>query len=116
MKSKKIAIAMLCAVTTTGLVATPFVTLAEQQPTPLADKPDKVEPFKGKVEAVDAAGNTLTVEGKVYQITASTKLTKTGKTITLAEIAVNDRVHGLAKSTEDGKNEATTVMVLPPES
>jgi hypothetical protein len=64
------------------------------------------------VDAVDAAANTLTVEGKVFQITAETKLTKSGKTITLAEIMAGDQVHGLARHASDGKPVATTVMVV----
>jgi len=112
MKLSMITIAIACAVSTGGWVGSSFAA-NDLRPLPMQDKADKIETFKGKVEAVDATAKTLTVGGKVFQIAADTKLTKAGKTITLAEIAVGEQVNGLAKYAPDGKAVATTVMVVP---
>jgi len=77
---------------------------------------EKSPVFHGKVEAVDSAANTLTVDGKVINITASSKLTKADKTITLADIKVGDSVHGTTRQTVDGRVEALTVRVGPTEA
>ncbi|HEU5070443.1 MAG TPA: DUF5666 domain-containing protein [Verrucomicrobiae bacterium] len=112
MKLNKIAVIALSAVTV-GWLYTPAFAAALHSPVPVSEKTAEVKPFRGKVEAVDTTANTLTVGGKAYSISANTKLTKTGKTITLGEIAVGDQVHGLAKLTADGKSAATMVMVVP---
>ena len=77
---------------------------------------EKSPVFHGKVEAVDSTANTLTVDGKVINITASSKLTKADKTVTLADIKVGDSVHGTTKQTVDGRVEALTVRVGSPEA
>jgi hypothetical protein len=74
---------------------------------------EKSPAFHGKVETVDTTANTLTVNGKVINITTSTKLSKADKAITLADIKVGDNVHGTTKQTVDGRTEALTVRVGP---
>jgi len=59
----------------------------------------------GTVEAVNAAGNRITVRmkrGEVKELTctATTKITRRGKPITLADIQVGDRVTVKAAGTE----------------
>jgi hypothetical protein len=81
------------------------------QPAPLQQKEDKGDPFNGKVEAVDAKAKTLTVGGAVILVTDATKITKLGKTITLADIKVGNHVIGMSKKNADGKAEAILVMV-----
>jgi hypothetical protein len=112
MKLTKIAIAMLCVASTTGMSGVPFASTI-QETTSLADKEAKLEPFKGKVDAVSTADNNITVGGTVYQISTDTKLTKDGKTIMLADIKVGDQVHGLAAQSPDGKKQASKLMVVP---
>jgi len=101
-----------------SVVATPVwmatsVAAPVDQPVPLQEKSPA---FHGKVEAVDTTANTLTVDGKVINITASSKLTKAEKAITLGDIKVGDSVHGTTKQTAEGRTEALTVRVGPPEA
>ena len=68
-----------------SIVATPVWMAALACPTDQAITLQEKSPaFHGKVEAVSASANTLTVDGKVINITASSKLTKADKAITLA--------------------------------
>jgi hypothetical protein len=55
----------------------------------------------------------MTVDGKVLHITASSKLTKADKAITIADVKVGDSVHGTTRQSADGKTEAVTVKVGP---
>jgi hypothetical protein len=109
--------------TTIGLVALSLVAVTAWM-TPSfaapADKPGALEEkspaFQGKVEAVDASANTLTVEGKVLSVTTASKLTKADKAIKLADIKVGDRVQGTMKESAGGKTEALTIRVGPQEA
>lgn len=86
--------------------------LPQPQPKPqVADKPDKEAHFQGKVDAVDANANTLTVGGKVIYASANTKITKDNKAIKLAQVQSGDEVSGTGHQTFDGKTEADTVIV-----
>jgi len=111
MKIAKLSLAVLGAVGTLGLMM-PAIVAADDHPPALQEKAAK-QPFRGKVEALDASASTLTVGGKVIYVAADTKITKTGKTITLGDIAVGDDVHGMTRQTFDGKTEALTVNVGP---
>src|SRR5262245_34045736 len=110
MKNLKSGIAALTAVTVIGLSN---VANSPAAPTPelLQNKPDKTAPFKGKVEALDAAAKTITVDNTIIVVTDSTKLMKEGKTITLADIKVGDLVHGRTRQNADGKSEAVSVTI-----
>lgn len=112
MKFKKFGVVVLSMASTLAWCAPTFAAL-NPAPAPMSEKADKLEPFRGKVEAVDTTAKTLTVAGKIYSITTDTKLTKSGKTITLGDLTVGEQVHGLAKQTANGKAEATMVMVIP---
>jgi hypothetical protein len=72
-------------------------------------------PFHGKLNAVDKAAMTLTLEGKekkrVIQITAQTRIMKAGKPATLGEAIVGEEVAGQAIKTGDGKEEALSVRL-----
>ena len=114
MKLTKIVIPVLSVIGIVGLVSPAFA--EPTAPTPLAEKPDnlgKATPFRGKVEAVDPTAQTVTVAGKLIHITASTNLTKIGKPITLGDIAVGDEVHGMTRTSDEGKNEAAMLVVSP---
>ena len=74
------------------------------------DKQGANEHFKGKVEAVDPQAKTITVSGKTMVVNDNTKITKEGKSITLADIAVGDEVHGTSQLA-GGKAEAITLTV-----
>lgn len=84
------------------------------QPSLLEEKADKGKPFKGKIEAVDAAAKTFTVDGKAILVSDATKLKKEGKEITLAELKVGDQVHGKTRQNSEGKLEAIHVEVGEP--
>jgi hypothetical protein len=111
MKMTKLSVAILGAVGTFGLMTPAFVA-ADDPPPALQEKAAK-QPFRGKVEALDASLSTFTVGGKVIYVAPDTKITKAGKTITLGDIAVGDEVHGMTRQTFDGKTEALTVTVAP---
>ena len=110
MKMTKISLAILGAVGTLGLMTPTFV-MADEPPA-LQEKAAK-QPFRGKIEALDASLSTFTVGGKVIYVAADTKMMKTGKAITIADLAVGDDVHGMTRQTFDGKTEAVTVNVGP---
>jgi hypothetical protein len=56
-----------------------------------------------QVSAVDASAMTLTVGTLTLQITSDTKITKDGKSATLADGVVGEQVSGAYKKTDDGK-------------
>ena len=101
-----------------SIVATPVWKItALAGPTDLAMLLQEKSPvFHGKVDAVSTAAITLTVDGKVINITASSKLTKAEKAITLGDIKVGDSVQGTTRQTVDGRVEALTVRVGPTEA
>jgi ribosomal protein S1 len=112
--NRKITIGLvgLSVVATPVWMATSQAGLAEQA----SLMQEKNPVFHGKVETVDTSANTLTVDGKVINITASSKLTKADKAITLADIKVGDSVHGTTRQTVEGRVEALTVRVGPAEA
>lgn len=112
MKKTKLVLTIIVAVAATGLM-TPALANAASQPSLLQEKgkPEKGEPFNGKVEAVNAEAKTLTVGGAAILVTDTTKLTKLGKPITLADIKVGDHVHGKTSKNAEGKAEALNITV-----
>ena len=58
--------------------------------------------FNGKLSAIDAKAMTLTVGERTFEITSETKITKDGKSATLADGLVGETVGGAYKKT-DGK-------------
>ena len=112
MKKTKVSLVILGVIGALGMA--PMPALAGPATGAEEEKPEKAKkPFDGKVEAVDATQKTLTVGGNVLYISATTKLTKNDKAITLGDIAVGDEVHGTTHQTYDGKTEALTVKVGP---
>ncbi len=111
MKTGLVIIGMIAAV---GMI-TPALVVADQSPTAQQDAPGKAQPFHGKVESVDTAAKTLTVDGKLIYVAETTRLTSEGKAITLADIKNGDAVSGTTRQTFDGKTEAITVKVSPEE-
>jgi hypothetical protein len=118
MKKTKIGLVLLGAIAAVGL--TPAQADQNAAPTLTQEKPDKeTQKFQGKVDSVDTAAKTLTVDGKLIYTTDATKLTKAGKTIKLDQIMAGDEVNGTTRQTFDGKTEAVMVKVgkedkLPP--
>jgi ribosomal protein S1 len=103
----------LGAIAAIGLVIPAF---ALPEPPPVQqqqERPEKAQPFHGKVDSVDNAARTLTVDGKLIYTSDSTKFTKDGKAIKLNQIMAGDEVHGTTRQTYDGKTEAVTVNVGP---
>jgi hypothetical protein len=61
-------------------------------------------PFRGRLTAVDAKANTITVAGKesgTFEVTPQTKIMKDGKSVTLADAKVGDEVGGFAQKKGD---------------
>ncbi|HEU0039513.1 MAG TPA: hypothetical protein VFR76_09580 [Verrucomicrobiae bacterium] len=112
MKKTKVSLVILGVIGALG--TTPMPALAGPAAGAEEEKPEKAKKtFDGKVEAVDATQKTITVGGNVLYISATTKLTKNDKAITLGDIAVGNEVHGTTHQTYDGKTEALTVKVGP---
>jgi len=66
-------------------------------------------PFHGKLKAVDASAQTLTVGNRTFQITADTKIFSKGAPATLSDGVVGEPVRGAYQKTEAGLLEAVTV-------
>jgi hypothetical protein len=89
-----------------------------------AQKPAEVKsraaglPFRGKVSAVDKEAKTVSLAGKeksrTFQITATTKIKKEGKSATLAELAVGESVGGYALRNDSGLPEVVTLNIGKP--
>jgi hypothetical protein len=109
-------------ITLFGLVAaalafTPSLSFAQdatntpaQSTTP---KKHKYAPFHGKVAAVDASAQTLTVGTLTITVTSSTKISKaaTGEAATFSDINVGEFISGAYKKTADGTLKATTIHI-----
>jgi len=112
MQKTKVSLVILGVIGALGM--TPMPALAGPAAAAEQEKAEKAKKtYDGKVEAVDATQKTMTVGGNVLYISATTKLTKNDKAITLGDIAVGDEVHGTTHQTYDGKTEALTVKVGP---
>jgi hypothetical protein len=66
-------------------------------------------PFHGDLTAVDAKAMTFTVDTLTLQITVDTLITRGGKSATLADGVVGERVSGIYKKASDGKLKATSL-------
>ena len=114
MKRTKIGLIILGTMAAVGLMAPAFPAAGQESPGQKQEKADKAQqPFQGKVDSVDTAAKTLTVDGKLIYIADTTKLTKAGKAIMLSDVQSGDQVHGTTRQTFDGKTEAITVKVGP---
>lgn len=110
----KITVLSLCAA---ALVAMPALSQAEGTNTPASPsqaapaKPNKhgILPFHGNLSAVDTKAMTLTVGTLTLQVTSDTKITKDGKSATLADGVVGEPVGGAYKKTDDGKLNAISI-------
>lgn len=81
---------------------------------PAKSKRDSL-PFHGKLAAVDKSAMTITLEGKesqrVFQVTPSTKIIKTGKPASLDDAVVGEDVGGAYRKNEQGKMEALSLRL-----
>jgi hypothetical protein len=94
---------------TTGLHSAPSAQPQDKAP----DKPEKNEleqKYQGKVEALSA--ETFRVDGKVYNVTRDTKISRDTIPVKLSDIVVGDSVSGLARMGFNGKLEAMTVVAV----
>jgi len=79
--------------------------------------PNRALPFRGKVDAVDKNAKTITVSGKVYQITSDTRIKKDEKPGTLDDATVGEAARGSYRKTDDGKLNAVSLFFgLKPET
>ena len=113
--TSKIAVLSLFAA---ALVAMPALSRAEGSSTnapavpgqtPAQPKKHGNPPFHGNLSAVDTKAMTLTVGTLTLQVTPDTKITKDGKSATLADGVVGEQVSGAYKKTDDGKLNATSI-------
>jgi len=107
------------AVLTAAICFSPaFSKAADEKPADDAKKARGM-PFNGKISAVDKTAKTITLEGKeknrTFQLTATTKISKEKKPITLEDVTVGDYVGGYARENAEGKLEVVTLNTgLPP--
>jgi Domain of unknown function (DUF5666) len=106
----------LFAIVTVALVGAPAVIRAEDATAPAAGAaaaPAKKhgQAAKGKISAVDATAMTLTVGEQTFTATADTKVSKSGKPATFADLAVGDSVSVSYKKGEADKLTATSITV-----
>ena len=111
----KIAVLSLLAA---ALVAMPALSRAEgsstNAPAPAGQIPAQAKkhgllPFHGNLSAVDTKAMTFTVNTLTLQVTPDTRITKDGKSATLADGVVGQLASGAYKKTEDGKLTATSI-------
>jgi hypothetical protein len=80
-----------------------------------AEKKPKQLPFRGKVSAVDKAGQTVSLKGKeksrTFQLTSESKITKDGNPADIDQINVGESVGGLARENAAGQKEVLTLNV-----
>ena len=105
---------ILCALITTIAIAQEA---QEQQKAENAQKA-AAKAYAGEVTSIDAAKNEVVVkdaEGTETRllVSTSTKITKAGKTIALADIKVGDKLTGECMASADGCN-AKLITVVPP--
>ena len=83
---------------------------AAQTPIP---KKHKVTPFHGKVDAVDASAQTLTVGTLTITVSEKTKISKTatGDPAMFSDITVGEYISGAYKKSKDGTMQATTIHI-----
>jgi hypothetical protein len=102
----------LFALVASALMAVPAASYAQDTTNPPAATAPAAKkhgvPFHGKLAALDATAGTITVGKTAYSVTSDTKITKDGKTATLADFAVGDTVGGFAK--KDGDKLTATVL------
>ncbi|HWQ92253.1 MAG TPA: hypothetical protein VN673_11320, partial [Clostridia bacterium] len=99
------------------LVSAPITALAQARTSPKKSTPAQADPetpasarkkqaagpFHGKLKAIDRAKGTLVMGTRTFQVTAQTKITKHGKSATLADGVIGESVSGYFKTSEDGK-------------
>lgn len=105
-----LAVSLFTGLVFAGATTTTTTTTTTEKATP------KVVMFKiaGKVEAVDAIGNTLVIKtakkSDTISITTSTKITNIGKPVTLSDIKTGESVRALCLK-EEGKLVASSVKL-----
>lgn len=74
-------------------------------------------PFSGKLNAVDKAAMSITLEGKTkkrtIRITPQTRIVKAGKSATLEDAAIGEEVGGQATKNAEGQEEAVSLRLGP---
>lgn len=104
----------LAAILAASVLGVPVRVSADDSTNAAPAKPARASRFFGKLAAVDATAKTITVDnktekGRVFGITADTKITKDGKPATLSDGVVGDDVGGSYATAADGKMVAKTV-------
>lgn len=118
MKKNILKIAVISLLATAVAVAPTQMQAQEKKEKPATEKKDAPKsnrglPFNGKITAVDKTAKTVTIGERVFQITATTKLTKAGKPATLDDAAVGEQAGGSYTKSEDGKLTAKSLRIGP---
>ncbi len=110
---KKIILCCLIAVAAQTLTIS---TLNAADPKPAEKKEQQANrplPFRGKIASVDKQAKTIKVGERTFQITAESKITKTGKPATLDDATVGEEVGGSYKEGADKKLNVISLRVGP---
>lgn len=102
-----------------ALIAVPAATSAQEAGTnsTAATAPAKAKkakttlPFNGAVAAVDTNAMTFAVGERTFNVTSTTKITKSGQPAVLGDLTVGETVTGAYKKGADGKLDATSVKI-----
>lgn len=109
---KKIIIAFTIAAFAT--VSTLPVTAADAKPAADAKAaPARHIPFNGKIAAVDKQAKTIKVGERVFQVTATTRITKDGKEAKLDDAKVGEEVGGAYREGDDKKLNLVSLRIGP---
>ncbi|HTR43557.1 MAG TPA: hypothetical protein VMH87_18245 [Pseudomonadales bacterium] len=106
--NKKLLKISLLTLVTVAITSLSLISRADDTTAPAADKPAKSK-FSGSVTAVDASAKTFTVDGQTYTVTDGSKISRNGKSATLADVVVGDPVKGSYTTGADGKLDVTKV-------
>ena len=116
MKKYMLAISLLVCTLMLGVAIAQDKPQEQAKPEPAAQATPKAQ--SGEVTSIDATKNEIVIKDATgvemrLIISTSTKLTKAGKTIALADVKVGDKVTSECEASSDGCK-AKTVTVIPP--
>lgn len=80
----------------------------------------KQAPFRGRLSAVDANAQTVSLRGKdkdrVFHVTAESKIKRDAKVVPLSDLRAGEWVGGLARQNRDGNWEVVTLNISKKDS
>ena len=108
------------ALTVVTILSTPIITCAQEKKPAQEEKSIKARglPFRGKISAVDAQSQTVSLAGKktrTFKITPTTKIKREGKPVSLDQVEIGESVGGYALNYGSGLPEVVTLNIRKPQ-